>query len=68
LICCFGILASAYFEIEGEDADVENGDELLEERLRKRGVESKDQRPDLSPVTRDGIPVRCWVWPGNTVD
>ena len=19
-------------------------------------------------VTRDGIPVRCWVWPGNTVD
>ncbi|BDG59508.1 hypothetical protein caldi_05980 [Caldinitratiruptor microaerophilus] len=19
-------------------------------------------------VTRDGIPVRCWVWPGNTAD
>lgn len=19
-------------------------------------------------VTRDGIPVRCWVWPGNTPD
>ena len=65
---------SAYFEIEGEDADIENGDELLEEGLRKRGAESKDRGPDLSQVvvafavTRDGIPVRCWVWPGNTVD
>ncbi len=65
---------SAYFEIEGEDPDLENDGELLEERLRKRGAESKDRRPDLSQivvafaVTRDGIPVRCWTWPGNTVD
>jgi hypothetical protein len=35
---------------------------------------SRDRRPDLSQVvvglavTRDGIPVRCWVWPGNTND
>jgi hypothetical protein len=40
---------------------------------RRRG-HSKDKRPDLAQVviafavTRDGIPVRCWVWPGNTVD
>ncbi|HRN18041.1 MAG TPA: transposase [Trueperaceae bacterium] len=41
--------------------------------MRKRGY-SKDSRSDLAQavlgfaVTRDGIPVRCWVWPGNTVD
>jgi hypothetical protein len=41
--------------------------------LRRRG-HSKDKRPDLSQavigpaVTRTGIPVRCWVWPGNKAD
>ncbi len=35
---------------------------------------SKDSRPDLPQVviglavTREGIPVRVWVWPGNTND
>ena len=35
---------------------------------------SKDQRPDRAQVvvglavTRHGIPVRCWTWPGNTND
>ncbi|MGH8276240.1 MAG: IS1634 family transposase, partial [Steroidobacteraceae bacterium] len=35
---------------------------------------SKDHRPDLPQVvvgmavTRTGIPVRCWCWPGNTAD
>ncbi len=35
---------------------------------------SKDSRDDLPQiviglaVTRDGIPVRCWCWPGNTSD
>ena len=35
---------------------------------------SKDHRPDLAQivvglaVTRQGIPVRCWTWPGNTND
>jgi len=54
---------STYFEVEEED---ENG-------LRKNGL-SKDHRPDLPQaviglaVTREGIPVRCWVWPGNTAD
>jgi hypothetical protein len=42
-------------------------------RLRRQG-HSKDHRPDLPQVviglavTREGIPVRCWVWPGNTSD
>jgi hypothetical protein len=41
--------------------------------LRRYG-HSKDHRRDLPQiviglaVTREGIPVRCWVWPGNTTD
>jgi len=41
--------------------------------LRMQG-HSKDHRPDLAQVviglavTREGIPVRCWVFPGNTSD
>lgn len=73
---------STYFEIEGEDeipgdgegdAAADAGGVGAEAGTRRRG-HSKDKRPDLSQVviafavTRDGIPVRCWVWPGNTVD
>ena len=66
---------STYFEIEGEDEDAEedDGDAGAEFGLRKRGY-SKDSRSDLAQavlgfaVTRDGVPVRCWVWPGNMVD
>jgi len=60
---------SSYFEIEGEDPEV--GDD--EYFLRQRG-HSKDHRKDLAQVviglavTREGIPIRCWVWPGNTAD
>jgi transposase len=56
---------STYFELEEEDA--------AEEGLRRYG-HSKDHRPDLPQVviglavTREGIPVRCWVLPGNTAD
>lgn len=52
---------STYFEVEEPDD------------FRKRG-HSKDHRPDLPQVviglavTKEGIPVRCWVWPGNTAD
>jgi len=41
--------------------------------LRRHG-HSKDHRPELPQVviglavTRSGIPVRCWAWPGNTTD
>ena len=41
--------------------------------IRLKGY-SRDRRPDLAQVvvglavTRQGIPVRCWVWPGNTND
>ena len=65
---------STYFEIEDEDedGDEERADEPAES-LRRFG-HSKDHRPDLPQVviglavTRDGIPVRVWVWPGNTSD
>ena len=56
---------STYFEIEDEDEG--------EDGFRKRG-HSKDKRRDLPQaiiglaVTREGIPVRCWAWPGNTAD
>ncbi|MDZ7800510.1 MAG: hypothetical protein U5K81_06925 [Trueperaceae bacterium] len=60
---------------EAGNGDEGEGDEGAEgaEALRMRG-HSKDARPDLAQavvafaVTRDGIPVRCWVWPGNTAD
>ena len=60
---------STYFEIEGEDLDDEEQDYFL----RRRG-HSKDSRPDLAQVviglavTKEGIPVRVWTWPGNTAD
>jgi hypothetical protein len=61
---------STYFEIE--EADELDGDSEGE-ALRRFG-HSKDHRPDRPQVviglavTREGIPVRCWVWPGNTAD
>jgi len=44
-----------------------------EEGIRRYG-HSKDKRPDLPQVviglavTKEGLPVRCWVLPGNTQD
>ena len=55
---------STYFERDSEDDD--GG-------FRRYG-HSKDHRPDLPQiviglaVTREGIPVRVWCWPGNTND
>lgn len=64
---------STYWETEPEDRDPEDAeDQAPEPDLRQRG--HKDRRPDLPQiviglaVTRQGIPVRCWVWPGNTAD
>lgn len=59
---------STYFEVEEEDADTDD-----RPGWRKRGY-SRDHRPDLPQVTiglavtREGIPIRCWCWPGNTHD
>ena len=57
---------SSYFEVDPFDAPEED-------EFRKPGF-SKDKRPDLVQVviglavTREGIPIRSWVWPGNTSD
>jgi Transposase DDE domain len=75
---------STYFETEEADEDVPrddrgervppgSGDTAGEAGFRAHG-NSKDSRDDLPQVivgmavTRDGIPVRAWSWPGNTAD
>ncbi len=53
---------------------VEAGSEVADEAGFRSNGKSKDSRPDLPQVivgmavTRDGIPVRCWCWPGDTGD
>jgi transposase len=60
---------STCFEIEAPDAPGE-GETV---GFRTHG-HSKDHRGDLPQVviglavTRDGIPIRVWCWPGNTAD
>ncbi len=67
---------TASFSIDQEDEDIEldiDGEiEVLAEGLRKYG-HSKDgvwspQVVVALAVTREGLPVRCWVFPGNTPD
>jgi hypothetical protein len=60
---------STYFETEFEDGELDGTDT----GLRQRG-HSKDARPDLPQVvigmavTTGGLPVKLWVWPGDTSD
>jgi len=73
---------STYFELGEPDEPVARdekghrlpgGAEVESAGFRTHG-KSKDSRDDLPQivigmaVTRDGIPVRCWCWPGNTSD
>jgi transposase len=64
---------STYFEVDVDGDDDTDQGEGGEGPLRQRG-HSKDHRPDLPQVviglavTREGIPVRVWVWPGNRND
>jgi Transposase DDE domain len=65
---------STYFECDEPDADVVDDDgSVVAEGFRKYG-KSKDSRDDLPQivigmaVTRTGIPVRVWCWPGNQND
>jgi transposase len=59
---------STYFERDEEETDT------ADQRGFRRYGKSKDHRDDLPQiiiglaVTREGIPVRCWCWPGNTND
>jgi transposase len=64
---------SVYFEIDDEDEHEQTRRGRTLPPLRKRG-HSKDRRDGDPPIvvglalTRDGLPVRTWVFPGNTVD
>lgn len=64
---------SLHFEIDDEDEVPQTKDDRTYVALRKRGY-SKNGRDDVPQiviglaVTRDGLPVRSWVFPGNTGD
>ncbi len=74
---------STYFETDHTDEVLPRdqngrragaGEEAADEAGFRSNGKSKDSRPDLPQVivgmavTRDGIPVRCWCWPGDTGD
>src|SRR3954463_1571185 len=72
---------STYFEVEAADelpelqADAGDDEQTNPAEAGTRAFgHSKDHRTDLPQVviamavTRDGVPVRCWTFPGNTVD
>lgn len=64
---------SLHFEINDEDEALQTKDDRTYLPLRKRGY-SKNGRDDAPQivvglaVTRDGLPVRSWVFAGNTAD
>jgi transposase len=64
---------TVYFEVDEEDDTAETRRGTTLPPLRKRGhsKESRDENPQVVvglALTRDGLPVRSWVFPGNTVD
>ena len=72
---------STYWETETADDDTELAEPVADDEVRSpaeagtRGFgHSKDHRADLPQVviamavTRDGVPVRCWTFPGDTAD
>ena len=64
---------SLHFEVDEEDEVERTRDDRQYEPLRKRGY-SKNGREDAPQivvglaVTRDGLPVRSWVFSGDTAD
>jgi hypothetical protein len=72
---------STYWETETADEEAELADEPGDDETSNPAEagtrafgHSKDHRPDLPQVviamavTRDGVPVRCWSFPGDTAD
>src|ERR1700760_2213731 len=64
---------TAYFEIDDPDEDEQEFAGRLYAPLRRRGhsKEGRDNQPQVIialAVTRDGMPVRSWVLPGDTAD
>jgi hypothetical protein len=64
---------TVYFEVDAEDETAETRRGTTLPPLRKRGhsKESRDENPQVIvglALTRDGLPVRSWVFPGHTMD
>jgi hypothetical protein len=72
---------STYFELDVPDELAELQDKTADDAISRpveqgtrRFGHSKDLRTDLPQVviamavTRDGVPVRCWTFPGDTAD
>jgi hypothetical protein len=64
---------TAYFEIDDPDEDEQSFAGRLYAPLRQRGhsKEGRDNQPQVIialAVTRGGMPVKSWVFPGNTAD
>ena len=72
---------STYWQVETADQLAELAEEPADDEVTspteagaRRFGHSKDHRADLPQVviamavTRDGVPVRCWTFPGNTAD
>src|SRR5919199_1561524 len=64
---------SVYFEVDDEDTECETKRGTTLPPLRQRGYnkEGRGNQPQIVvglALTRDGLPVRSWVFPGNTVD
>jgi len=72
---------STYWETETADDDLELADPCVDDEVSNPAEagtrafgHSKDHRGDLPQVviamavTRDGVPVRCWTFPGDTAD
>jgi hypothetical protein len=64
---------SVYFEVDDEDTEYETKRATTLPPLRQRGYnkEGRGNQPQVVvglALTRDGLPVRSWVFPGNTVD
>src|SRR5262247_2974672 len=64
---------SVYFEVDDEDTECETQRDTTLPPLRQRGYnkEGRGNQPQVLvglALTRDGLPVRSWVFPGKTVD
>src|SRR3990172_2470935 len=64
---------TVYFEVDEEDerAGTRRGTTLPPLRERGHSKESRDENTQVIvglALTRDGLPVRSWVFPGNTMD
>jgi Transposase DDE domain len=64
---------TAWFECDEEDVACQEWRGLTFAPLRRRGhsKEGRDNDPQVVialAVTRDGVPVRSWIFPGNTPD